>query len=147
MDGLFDLIILPGVGRRLKFSKISRRLRARFWNAGILLWWYRLWIRTDESDISLVRDNLALRVMSGERKLWYLQDLFTRRKIAHERFFRGGKKDYWRLFFRDIIGHVMPSVEYKAERDRVSIANAAESLEKFDNLIGLREGDTDGKRE
>ena len=57
----------------------------RIWNAGILLWWYRLWIRKDEFHRSLDTDLLAMLAMNKKQKERYLDNLSRRRRIAHER--------------------------------------------------------------
>lgn len=59
------------------------RIRARIWNCGIKLWWYRLWIRADEFHPSLMIDDVALAAMSYQVRYEYLADLALRRKIAH----------------------------------------------------------------
>jgi len=51
-----------------KFYIRSRRIKRLVWNAGILLFWYRSWIRENEFDISLIRDGQAYVVMSEKRK-------------------------------------------------------------------------------
>lgn len=64
------------------FFKFSiRKFYRRIWNAGILFWWYRLWIRRDEFHISLSLDEKAMSVMGDE----YLDDLYERRGKAHVR--------------------------------------------------------------
>lgn len=79
-----------GWSRPQNMNSLARRKR-RFWNAGLRLWWHRLWIREDEFHPSLDSDPLALSVMTpGERRA-YLRDLYQRRAIAHKRrMFRGG---------------------------------------------------------
>ena len=57
----------------------------RIWNAGLLLWWYRLWIRKDEFHRSLDMDLLAMLAMNKKQKERYVEDLTRRRSIAHER--------------------------------------------------------------
>lgn len=61
------------------------RLKWRFWNGGIKLWWYRLWIRKDEFDDSLDTDLRALINMTPKQKERYMADLMRRREIAHQR--------------------------------------------------------------
>jgi hypothetical protein len=68
-----------------RFLNPLERLRYRIWNASILLWWYRLWIREDEFHRSLDMDLLAMRAMNKKQKERYLEDLSRRRRIAHER--------------------------------------------------------------
>lgn len=58
---------------------------SRIWNAGILLWWYRLWIRRNEFHRSLDSDQKAIIVMSYEEQQRYWSDLDRRRGIAHKR--------------------------------------------------------------
>ena len=60
-------------------------LKCRVWNAGVLLAWYRLFLRKDELHISLALDPFAIRVMSEEEEKKYHQDLRRRREIAHGR--------------------------------------------------------------
>ena len=64
---------------------MTPRIRARIWNCGIKLWWYRLWIRADEFHPSLAIDSAALAAMSYPEQKDYLADLCTRRQIAHRR--------------------------------------------------------------
>ena len=57
----------------------------RTWNARILLWWYRLWIRQDEFHKSVSFDVKAYTVMDTTGRLVYELDIGKRRTIAHER--------------------------------------------------------------
>jgi len=104
-------------------------LKARVWNAGVLLWWYRLWIRSDEFDKSLSLDDLAYRV-KGEQ---HYHDLQIRRRIAHERDLRGIKSN-WQLILRDIIGYVIPTSGYK--RTRATTVDVDTLLQTMDELAG-----------
>ena len=69
----FDVKLFPG--------KIKRRV----WNGGILLWWYRLWIRKDQFHKSLDLDILAMVGISKQKQGKYLEDLQRRRNIACRR--------------------------------------------------------------
>jgi hypothetical protein len=60
-------------------------VRRRIWNKGILLWWYRLWIRKDEFHKSLNPDFSAMLVMDKEELKEYHLDIVRRRNIAHYR--------------------------------------------------------------
>ncbi|KKP32687.1 MAG: hypothetical protein A2312_03865 [Candidatus Staskawiczbacteria bacterium RIFOXYB2_FULL_32_9] len=60
-------------------------LRCLIWNAGIKLWWYRLWIRKDVSHPSLDLDHFAMLSMGKKRLRQYLDDNARRRKIAEIR--------------------------------------------------------------
>ena len=70
---------------KLQYIHYLKTAWYRIWNAGLLLWWYRLWIRKDEFHRSLDMDLLAMLAMNKKRKEWYLEDLSRRRRIAHER--------------------------------------------------------------
>lgn len=54
-------------------------------------WWYRLWVRPDEFDISLSMDmeymyDIQEKINYWKGRLnWYHQDLVRRREIAHRR--------------------------------------------------------------
>lgn len=60
-------------------------IKARIWNKGLLLWWYRLWIREDEFHQSLSMDVKAIFEMNKEEEKEYREDLMRRRRIAHQR--------------------------------------------------------------
>jgi hypothetical protein len=60
-------------------------LRRRFWNTGLKLWWYRLWIRKDEFHPSLKSDLEAMLAMTREQCIAYKKNLKRRRLIAHRR--------------------------------------------------------------
>lgn len=62
-----------------------RNIRRRFWNAGIKLWWYRLFIRKGEFHKSLDLDIDAMIVMDDEKLQKYCDDVVRRRLISHER--------------------------------------------------------------
>lgn len=57
----------------------------RIWHCGILLWWYRLWVRADEFHPSLDLDMVAMEMMTPPERAAYLSDLARRREIAHRR--------------------------------------------------------------
>jgi hypothetical protein len=59
--------------------------KRRIWNAGIRLWWHRLWIRKSEFHKSLDIDPLALTVMTPGEQQAYYADLYRRREIARGR--------------------------------------------------------------
>jgi hypothetical protein len=61
-----------------------KRFRS-IWNRGLLLFWYRLWIRKNEFHKSLAIDPWAVIDMPTEWKEAYYADLTRRRTIAHER--------------------------------------------------------------
>lgn len=69
----------------LVFMEDMYRIKRCIWNKRLLLWWYRLWVRRDEAHSSLSMDVDAMREMSKEESVWYVQDLVRRRNIAHER--------------------------------------------------------------
>ena len=56
------------------------------WNRGILLWWYRLWVRKNEMHVSLYIDHRAEQYMSEAEVRLYRRDIAKRRMIAHKRF-------------------------------------------------------------
>lgn len=56
------------------------------WNRGILLWWYRLWVRKSEMHASLHIDHRAEQYMSDVQIRLYRRDIAKRRMIAHKRF-------------------------------------------------------------
>lgn len=60
------------------------RLRVRLWNGGLLLWWYRLWIRKDEFHPSLDLDYELLTVLSRKDRDKYQAELLKRRQTAHQ---------------------------------------------------------------
>jgi hypothetical protein len=60
-------------------------IRRRIWNAGIKLWWYRLYIRKDPDHKSLYMDLEAMLAMSQEEVENYQEDLCARREIAERR--------------------------------------------------------------
>lgn len=108
--------------------------KARVWNAGVLLWWYRLWIRPDEFDISLSLDDIAYYAMSEKRREWYDEDLAVRRRIAHSRDMR--RMTYgWRSILRDLASHIVPSAEYRIARSDVDGLSAREVLGGMDSLM------------
>ena len=61
------------------------QLKRRTWNGGILLWWYRLWVRSDPLHHSLNFDGEALSVMSKKEQEEYINNLLRRREKAHQR--------------------------------------------------------------
>ena len=60
------------------------RIKRKIWNAGILLFWYRLWIRKDEFHKSLEKDFKAMSVMDEGQRQAYINDLVIRRNRAHQ---------------------------------------------------------------
>jgi len=94
-----------------KYYLARRKAKARIWNAGILLWWYRLWIREGESHESLNRDQIAIKAMSSKKRVWYAKDLVTRRRIAYSRDDNGDK---WGAILRikDFFNHIVPGRPY-----------------------------------
>lgn len=56
-----------------------------WWNRGLKLAWYRLWVRSDEFHRSLNIDPEALAGAKSGWRLWYQSDLAHRRKLAHRR--------------------------------------------------------------
>lgn len=74
---LYDLwyFVLAAPGRSKRF----------FWNRGIKLFWYRLWIRKNEFDHSLDLDVDAIRGMNEGQLRRYVEDLIRRRMVAHKR--------------------------------------------------------------
>ncbi|MFA5080746.1 MAG: hypothetical protein WC472_03980 [Candidatus Paceibacterota bacterium] len=63
----------------LKFQKLKT------WNCGIKMFWVNLWIRKNEFDSSLNIDQEAMSVMRISEQRRYLDNIYRRRKIAHER--------------------------------------------------------------
>lgn len=61
------------------------KLKRKIWNKGILLWWYRLWVRSDEHHMSLSIDVDAAQEMTVDEYRLYLDDILRRRSVAHER--------------------------------------------------------------
>lgn len=61
-----------------------RRAWVRFW-MGPKLWWDRLWIREDEFHKSLSMDAVMYAEMDPIERRAYLNDLMTRREVAHRR--------------------------------------------------------------
>lgn len=62
-----------------------RNIRRKIWNAGIKLWWSRLFIRKDEFHKSLDLDIDTMMVMDDEEFQKYSDDILRRRWIVHER--------------------------------------------------------------
>ena len=62
-----------------------RNIRRRIWNAGIKLFWHRLFIRKDEFHPSLNMDIEAMMVMDQKKLERYRNDIARRRWIAHKR--------------------------------------------------------------
>jgi hypothetical protein len=58
-------------------------LKRRIWNARILLWWNRLYLRKDEFHSSLNLDPCAWIVMNGKQRVAYANDLAKKRHRAH----------------------------------------------------------------
>ncbi len=118
--------------------------RAKIWNAGILLWWYRLYIRPDEFDVSLRFDPVAWKVMSEEKRYQYNCDLAVRRLIAHNRNRRGIENNRWRLVIEDITNHIMPSVDYEMARKDVE---QNKSINILRHIMHKEKGDLDAEKE
>lgn len=118
-------------------------LKTRIWNARLLLWWYQLYIRLDEFDVSLEFDGAAWRVMSKKRRYQYARDLAVRRRIAHTRN-RCGIENNWRLVIEDIINHIMPSMDYEMARKDVE---QNKSINILWHVMRKRKGDLDGEKE
>jgi hypothetical protein len=72
------------ISRRKIRSRILY-LKCRLCNAGLKLFWYRLFIRKDVFHPSLDLDVLAMLAMSPEKVRWYVADVMRRRDIAHRR--------------------------------------------------------------
>lgn len=89
----------------------------KVWNARLLLWWHRLWIREDEFDRSLEWDDKAYIVMSREKRGWYDRDLAIRRQIAHQREMRGIKGI--RIIAQDVFGHLRPTSEWQVAQEHM----------------------------
>ena len=70
---------------RIDIPREAHRLKCLVWNAGILLVWYRLFLRKDEFHKSLEFDPFAFYPMSPEKREAYRKDLRRRREIAHRR--------------------------------------------------------------
>lgn len=81
------------------------RLKAKIWNARVLLWWYQLWIRRNEFDRSLNNDQSARNAMSDAQRDEYDRDLARRRRTAHLRDLRGEEYS-WRSIVGDMISLV-----------------------------------------
>lgn len=58
-------------------------IKRKTWNAGILLWWNRLYLRKDEFHSSLNLDPFAWIVMNKKQRVVYANDLAKRRHRAH----------------------------------------------------------------
>jgi hypothetical protein len=69
----------------MSLSEKLADLRRMIWNKRLLLWWYRLFIRRDEFHKSLNSDSEAMLVMDSSELRKYFEDLYRRRKIAHQR--------------------------------------------------------------
>lgn len=65
-------------------NKLSR-FRILILNRGVKMWWNRLYVRKDEFHKSLSLDAEAMTTMTSSEQVDYLEDLYRRRKIAHER--------------------------------------------------------------
>lgn len=65
--------------------EIPKKIRRKIWNRGILLWWYRLWVRKDEFSNSLSLDLEAMWDMDEKELARYREDVLRRRQIAHKR--------------------------------------------------------------
>ncbi len=70
---------------RQQLHDFFTEIKSCIWNRGILLAWYRLWIRKDEFHRSLSIDPFAMRGMDEHQKSKYITDLLKRRNIAHQR--------------------------------------------------------------
>jgi hypothetical protein len=68
---------------RLELDMELDKLKYQIWNKGLLLWWYRLWIRQDKFHESLDIDPLAMMVMTRKQRDRYMNDLIRRRNIAY----------------------------------------------------------------
>lgn len=77
---LFILFIIE-----LKIKRLIKQVKCRIWNKNILLRFYKLWIRDDESHISLSMDLKLMCVLNKKERNKYLKDLYRRRDIAHKR--------------------------------------------------------------
>jgi len=75
----------------IAFREKLYRINVRIWNGGLLLWWYRLWIRKDEFHQSLDIDSELLMMLKKDKRKEYLHDLKIRRDIAHQRDFPKSK--------------------------------------------------------
>jgi len=108
----------------------------RIWNARLLLWWYRLWIRQDEFDKSVDWDGEAYMAMTKERRQWYDKDLCIRRQLAHNRDMQGAKVNAT-LIIRDILGHLSHTSEWRTAEEQVdyTIAHKDEIMANFDKTM------------
>ena len=70
---------------RYDLPESLRNIRRRIWNAGIKLWWYRLFIRKNELHKSLGMDLDAMIVMNKDEFEEYDKDLADRRWLADNR--------------------------------------------------------------
>lgn len=69
--------------RIIIFREKLYRWNVRIWNGGLLLWWYRLWIRKDEfAHPSLILDHELLSVLPKNKRKKYQADLTRRRQLA-----------------------------------------------------------------
>jgi len=62
-----------------RIQSFPTRARCYIWNRGILLFWYKLWIRTDEDHKSFRIDTDAMSAMTREKAYSYYADLLIRR--------------------------------------------------------------------
>jgi len=67
------------------FKKFIIKTKEKTWEGGIILWWYRLYIRKDEFHHSLDLDHKVMLNMNDKERKKYLDDLVKRREIAHKR--------------------------------------------------------------
>lgn len=71
--------------QRMKFYKLIGKIKRQLWNRGLLLFWYRLYIRKDVFHHSLDIDPEAIKDLSMEKLMIYLKDINKRRKIAEQK--------------------------------------------------------------
>lgn len=65
-------------------APLPRKIRRRVWNKHLLLRWYRLWIREEETHPSLDIDHEAMLEMDDGERGRYLANLYKRRECAHQ---------------------------------------------------------------
>jgi hypothetical protein len=78
---------LASAASELKREWNRGKIWRSIWNRGILLWWYRLWIRKDEFHKSLAMDMEAIWDMDDKEMSNYRDDVIRRREIFKERYF------------------------------------------------------------
>jgi hypothetical protein len=70
---------------KYKLIELPHKVKCSIWNRGILLMWYRLYIRQDDMHVSLDIDIEAVVGMSEVRYKRYMDSIVKRRRIAHLR--------------------------------------------------------------